>query len=73
MLVTAIHKKMNISSLEQGTTQHASISISQPPPTVIITQLGMSLIEVVGDMAKGQSNTEKRAHQGAQKGKFSEF
>ena len=32
----------------------------------------MSLI-VIRDLFKGQSNTEKRANQGAQKGKLSEF
>ena len=54
MLVNAIHKRHNISSLEQGTTRHASeydmrysISISQPPPVVIITHYRMFLIEVV--------------------------
>ena len=93
MLVTAIHKRHNISSLEQGTTRHASeydmrysISISQLPPAVIITHYRMFLIEVgrhrclklnwsdiVRDPLKGQSNTEKRANQGAQKGKLSEF
>ena len=84
MLVTAIHKRHNISSLEQGTTRHASeynmrysISISQPLRAVIITHYRMFLVEMVSDIVrdplKGQSNTEKRANQGAQKGKLSEF
>ena len=54
MLVTAIHKRHNIDSLEQGTTRHASdydirysISISQLPPSVIITHYRMLLIEMV--------------------------
>ena len=54
MLVTAMHKIHSISSLEQGTTRHASeydmrysISISQPPPAVIITHYRMFLIEMV--------------------------
>ena len=70
-------QRHNISSLEQGTTRHASevsISISQPPPAVIITHYRMFLIEmvrhwclqlkwsdIVCDPLKGQSNTEKRA------------
>ena len=57
MLVTAIHKRHNISSLEQGTTRHTllndmrySISISQPPPAMIITHYRMFLVEVQTSM-----------------------
>ena len=89
MLVTAIHKRLNISSLEQGTTRHASeydmrysISIRQPPPAVIITHYQMSLIEVVRclcrtdivhDPLKGQSNTEKRENQSSLRANYLNF